>query len=124
MDKKKVFYLLVALLLVGTIVVWAAQAQEPSKAVPAKEAKAKKVAGTIDSFTETNLVLTHGMAGMKKQATFVLTPETKKEGTLKAGAKATVEYLVKGKEKVAMCVIVHKPKPKPAPETEKPKPKT
>jgi hypothetical protein len=63
---------------------------------------AAQVSGTIKSFSDTNLVLSHD----NSESTFSLNAETQVEGTLKEGAQATVEYQPKEGENVATRVVV------------------
>ncbi|MGH9811969.1 MAG: hypothetical protein ACRD4T_02430 [Candidatus Acidiferrales bacterium] len=63
---------------------------------------AAQVSGTIKSFSDTSLVLTHD----NSESTFSLNAETKVEGTLKEGAQATVEFQQKEGENVATRVVV------------------
>jgi hypothetical protein len=60
------------------------------------------VTGTIKSFNDTRLVLTHD----NSESAFTLNAETKIEGTLKEGAQATVEFQSKEGENVATRVVV------------------
>ncbi len=68
----------------------------------AQSLAAASVSGTIKSFNDTSLVLTHD----NSESTFALNAETKVEGTLKEGAQATVEFQSKEGENVATRVVV------------------
>ena len=72
----------------------------------AQSLAAAQVSGTIKSFNDTSLVLTHD----NSESTFSLNAETKVEGTLKEGAQATVEFQSKEGENVATRVIVESAK--------------
>jgi hypothetical protein len=92
----------------------AKQAKAP-KAKEAKPAKPGKFSGTISSVTDSSLVV--AKAGGATE-TFVLNAQTKKEGNLQTGGKATVQYKVDGSNKVAISVKASPPK---APKAAKPK---
>ncbi len=77
-----------------------------SFAAQKKEPKEAKASGTIASFTDTSVVLSTGRMGQKKETTFVLNPESKREGTLATGKRATVQYHMQGGEKIATLVQV------------------
>lgn len=68
----------------------------------AQSLAAGQVSGTIKSFSDTSLVLTHD----NSESTFSLNAETKVEGTLKEGAQASVEFQEKEGENVATRVVV------------------
>jgi len=87
--------LLTTLMFAVVLAPFAAAAQKPA-------AKERKATGTIVSATDTSLVVSSGKT--KRETTYVLNADTKKTGTLTAGAKATVEYKMSGKERVATSV--------------------
>jgi hypothetical protein len=60
------------------------------------------VSGTIKSFSDTSLVLSHD----NSESTFALNAETRVEGTLKEGAQATVEFQAQEGQNVATRVVV------------------
>ncbi len=64
-------------------------------------AKTMKATGTIVSATDTSLVISDAS---KKESTFVLNADTKKDGAMTAGAKASVTYKMDGKDMVATSV--------------------
>ncbi|MCI0403655.1 MAG: hypothetical protein L0212_09040 [Acidobacteria bacterium] len=68
----------------------------------AQSLAAASVSGTIKSFNDTSLVLTHD----NSESTFTLNAETRVEGTLKEGAQATVEFQSKEGQNVATRVVV------------------
>jgi len=84
----------------------------PSTALAKGKAKAKssvhQATGTISSVNANQLVLSHKVKGKEEQTTFVMNDQTKREGNLSSGEKATVHYTVQNNEKIATMV-------KPAP---------
>jgi hypothetical protein len=84
----------------------AKEAKAP-KAKEAKPAKPGKFSGTISSVTDSSLVV--AKAGGATE-TFVLNAQTKKEGNLQTGGKATVQYKLDGTNKVATSVKASPPK--------------
>lgn len=87
-------------------------------AKPAKAGKAQKVAGTVSSVSDTSLAVKTATG----QDTFVINPQTKKEGTIENGGKVTVHYKMEGNDKVATVVKAAKAKPpKAAKESKKKK---
>lgn len=62
--------------------------------------------GTIDSVTDSNLVLDHTYRGKMEKTTFVLDSSTKKVGDLEKGDKATVYYHLAKKDRIATEVKV------------------
>lgn len=115
--RSSVLVFLVAVLLVGAMSVLAAHKR--------KMAEPQEVTGTVTSFTATSLVLNHEVKGKKLDSTFALDPETRMEGTLANGARATVSYRTEGKSHIATSVRVDETKQaaKEAPKTETQKPK-
>lgn len=87
----------------------------------AKPAKPGKVSGTISSFSDTSLVVSQGSGASKKDETFVMNAQTKKEGNLENGGKVTVQYKAEGSDKVATAVKASAPKA--APKAKEPKKK-
>lgn len=84
-----------------------AKAPKAKEAKAAKAAKPGKVSGTISSVTDSSLVV--AKAGGATE-TFVLNAQTKKEGNLQNGGKATVQYKLEGTDKVATSVKASPPK--------------
>jgi hypothetical protein len=82
-----------------------AQTTAPKKA-PAKKAAVHEVAGngTITSADATHLVISHTVNGKAESMTLMLTPETKKEGTLEAGSKVAYRYHMENNDMVATSV--------------------
>jgi len=73
------------------------------------QAKTEKAAthqavGTIKSVDGNTLVVSHKMGGKEQDTTFVLNPETRREGMMKVGAKVTVHYKVEGTQNIATVV--------------------
>jgi hypothetical protein len=85
-----------------------AQAKHP--ATPVMQAAAKparklpSMSGTIVSFNDSNLVLSHGKK--KLETSFMLNSETRREGTLSNGARATVWYRRDGANRIAAMIRV------------------
>ena len=86
----------------------AAQTAAPKKAAAAaKKAPAAHEmtgAGVITSVDATQLTFTHKVNGKDAPTTVVLTPETKRDGTLAAGNKVSVRYRMENNDKVATSV--------------------
>jgi Cu/Ag efflux protein CusF len=78
-----------------------------AKTKPAPGRGIRHLSGEIVSFTDSSMVVSHG--AWKQKTTFVLNPETKREGTLKVGEKVKVEYQIQGKENTATLVHVGRP---------------
>ncbi|HKV25190.1 MAG TPA: hypothetical protein VJN93_11420 [Candidatus Acidoferrum sp.] len=68
--------------------------------------------GTIESITDTDLVLGRKWKGKEENTTFVLNTDTKKEGSLDKGEMATVYYHMDKKERVATEVKISQAKTK------------
>jgi hypothetical protein len=100
---KKLMVILAALTLVFSLVAAPAYAQgkakkeKAAKPAAAKTVKAQKASGTISSVSDTSLTVKTATG----DSTFVINPQTKKEGTLQSGAKAKVSYKTEGNDKVA-----------------------
>ncbi|GEM_PF-3235595 len=62
--------------------------------------------GTIRSLSDTSLVLGVRANGKETRKAFVVNADTKKEGTVKVGARATVTYTAEGDKKVATRVAL------------------
>ncbi len=72
----------------------------------AADAGTQSVTGTVQSVSETSLVLAHTNEGKEVQTNFELRPDTKVEGTLAKNAKATVEYRVEEGKNIAVRITV------------------
>jgi len=70
------------------------------------ESGTQSVTGTVQSVSDTSLVLSHTNEGKEVQTTFELRADTKVEGTLAKDAKATVEYRVEEGKNIAVRVTV------------------
>jgi hypothetical protein len=84
-----------------------APAPKKAPAAAAKKAPAttdKTATGTITSIDATKLVLSHMVKGKSEAMTLVLTPETKREGTLTAGGKVSARYRTENNDQVATSV--------------------
>jgi hypothetical protein len=68
--------------------------------------------GTISSVTGSNLLLERKANGKEQNTDFVLNSDTKKEGTLNKGEKATIYYRMDKKQRIATDVKVMEPKSK------------
>ncbi len=72
------------------------------------KAKAKssvhQATGTISSVSGNQLVLSHKVRGKEEQTTFVMNDQTKREGNLMSGEKATVHYRTQNNENIATMV--------------------
>ena len=126
MNKRKVWVLLITLCLVAPTAAWAAQTGVPSKSAPAKEpakgaapktpaksdaaagksAKAEKpkehqATGTVNSFSDTSVVISKTVGKTKSDWSFVRDAKTKVQGTLVKDAKVTVYYHEDKDQKVA-----------------------
>jgi len=60
--------------------------------------------GVITSVDATHLMITHKVNGKDAPMTLVLTPETKREGTMAAGNKVAVRYHMENNDMVATSV--------------------
>lgn len=98
---------LLALALVFSGSVHAAQTAAPAKAATGKKAAAAHEmtsTGVITSMDATHLTITHKVGGKDTPMTVVLTPETKKDATLETGSKVTVKYHKENNDQVASSV--------------------
>jgi hypothetical protein len=98
---------LLALALIFSGAAHAAQTAAPKKATAVKKAPAVHEVvstGTITSIDATQLVMTHKVKGKDESVTLVLTPETKRMGTLAAGSKVSVQYRMENSDRVATSV--------------------
>lgn len=101
---------MLALVVIFSGVTLSAQTAAPKKAPAAATAKkapaaAEKTAtGTITSVDATKLVITHMVKGKSEPMTLVLTPETKRVGTLAAGGKVSAKYRTENNDQVATSV--------------------
>ena len=75
-----------------------------SKAAAPKAPAARESTGTITSIDATRLVIARTVKGKNEQTSFVLTPETKREGDLTAGHKVSVKYHMENSDSVATLV--------------------
>jgi hypothetical protein len=71
-----------------------------------------EVTGMVSSVTGSQLVLDHKWKGKDEKTTFMLNPDTKKEGSIMKGDRASVYYHVENKQRVATDVKVSESKPK------------
>ncbi len=119
---KKLFTLIVAVMLFGALGFAAqndtsAKSSKPAKTEKAPKAKAPKTkvaTGTIKSASDTELVVTEKSGDV----TYKLGADTKKEGDMAAGNHVTVHYTTEGADNMATMV---KAKAAKAPKASKPK---
>lgn len=116
MKNRHFIILAAALLLCGEGAMIAAQTPKKADSKTSTNEKAKPTIyhrmGTISSVSGSDLVLEHKYKGKEEETKFVLNSDTKKEGSLDKGEKATVYYHMDNKERVATEVKVTQPKPK------------
>jgi hypothetical protein len=118
MRSKHFILLAAALLLCGGGATLAARSTSPARAADNATTpdKAKPTIyhrmGTISSVTGSDLVLERRWKGKEENTTFVINSDTKKEGTLDKGAKATVYYRMDNKQRIATEVKVSESKSK------------
>ena len=67
--------------------------------------------GTVTSVTPSEVVVDHELKGKEVKTTFMLNSNTKKEGTLEKGSRATIVYRIENKQRVATDVKVSVSKP-------------
>jgi hypothetical protein len=89
---------IMGLLLVGSVFAAQSKSTKPAKATT------HEASGTVVSVNATSLVISHKVKGKDEQMTFVLNPETKREGKLDVGSHATVKYRSENNEHVATMV--------------------
>ena len=104
---KKVMTLMASLMLLVGIAAFAQGTSQKTKST--KETKTKgevtrQASGTIRSTDTGTLVLTHKVSGKQEEISFVMNDQTKKEGELRSGEKATVHYKVEGGQNMATMV--------------------
>jgi hypothetical protein len=75
-------------------------ASETMAATPAKAPMTHTTQGTITSISDTQLVVKH----RGKDVTYMLNPETQRQGSLMSGSKVTVNYRVENKQNIATAV--------------------
>ena len=97
---------LLSLTLIVTGSLWAQTPKAKAKDTTTKQAAmhTRVATGSIVSATDDSLVLSHRVKGQQEQMTFNLTPATKKDGSLDAGAHATIHYNVENGNNVATTV--------------------
>ncbi len=102
---KKLTALMTGLMLLLAMAAFA-QGTKPTgtKVHKAKAEVTRQASGTITSADANTLVLTHKVNGKEAQTTFVLNDQTRKQGELRSGEKATVHYREEGGQNVATMV--------------------
>lgn len=116
---KKIFTLIMAVLLFGALS-FAAQTDQSStsttttktttKTKKAKADKTKVAKGKIVSASDTEVVLSHKVKGQEQNETFAINSSTQKSGDLNAGNWATVHYTAEGGTNTATMVSAKAPK--------------
>jgi len=101
---KRVASLVTGLVLIMAIAAFAQGTTQKTKAPKAKAPVTHSATGTISSVEGDRLVLSHKVKGKEEQTTFMMSDQTKKEGELKAGEKATVHYTVSDNMNMATLV--------------------
>ena len=93
-----------ALAIMGLLLVGSVFAAQTSKSAKPAKATTHDASGTVVSVNATSLVISHKVKGKDEQMTFVLNPETKREGKLDVGSHAAVKYRSENNENVATMV--------------------
>lgn len=118
MKNNKIWVSLTVVFLLAATASWAEQAapqtKAPAKAAPAAKEKAAaaekpkehQATGTVVSSSSTNLVISKAVGKKKSDWTFVITPQTKTQGTVAKDAKVTVYYHEEKDQKIAHRVKV------------------
>jgi hypothetical protein len=88
---------------------WAMTAQEQP---PANDTNYEFVSGTITDLPPGKIVVNRAVGKPPENRTFLITAETKVEGTLKANARVTVGFKPTEEGDVAMRIIVRAATPK------------
>lgn len=66
----------------------------------------REMVGTVASSDATRLMISRRMKGKNEETSFVLTPETRREGNVETGAQVMVKYRMENNERVATLVKV------------------
>ncbi len=118
MNNKKAWVLLTVVFLLAATASWAAQTapqtKAPAKAAPAAKEKAAagekpkehQATGTVVSLSSTSLVISKAVGKKKSEWTFVITPQTKTQGSVAKDARVTVYYHEEKDQKIAHRVKV------------------
>ncbi len=75
-----------------------------AKSPMAQSATVRTASGTISKVEADRLVLARKVSGKEKDTTFMLNAQTKREGELKSGERATVRYKIENGKDVATMV--------------------
>jgi hypothetical protein len=106
--KKTLVVSIITLSLIASASLWAKapKAQKTTAAATEKAPKAKMhvASGQIVSIDDSKLVLSHKVKGKEEQTSFAVNQDTKREGDLATGAKATVHYTSNAGENTATSV--------------------
>lgn len=116
MPLEKALPLLVTLPLVFTPVVFGGSSAVGAKPTSASQnstrsmgSRTRQVTGKVESLNAYRLTLVCQVNGKTKDMTFVLDPETQREGKLRVGSLATVKYRVENNQKIANDVTTPPP---------------
>src|SRR5262249_16023738 len=93
-----------ALAIITLFLVGDAFANQSTKSAKPAKASTHEASGTVVSSSATSLVLSHKVKGKDEQMTFVVNPETKKEGKLDTGSHVSVKYRTENNENIATSV--------------------
>jgi len=107
MKMARLFVITLAVVLLGAGSIWASAApKEKHQTAKAPAAKMQVATGDVVSVSDTSLTLSHKVKGKMEQTSYTLTSETKREGTVESGAKATVHYKMESGQELATLVKV------------------
>jgi len=105
MKMARLFVITLAVVLLGAGSIWASAApKEKHQMAKAPAAKMQVATGDVVSVSDTSLTLSHKVKGKLEQTTYALTSDTKREGNVDSGAKATVHYKSENGQDVATLV--------------------
>jgi hypothetical protein len=105
MKKTLVASVMALALIASANIGWAKASKAPKTTSAAtSQPKMKVASGSVVSVDDSKLVISHKVGGKAQETTFALNQDTKKDGELAAGAKATVHYNVVNGENVATAV--------------------
>ncbi len=96
--------LIATFMLLFAMAAFAKQSGSSAKTNKAKSEVTRQATGTISSADNGKLVLTHKVKGKDEQTSFVMNDQTRKQGDLRSGEKATVHYKVENGENIATVV--------------------
>lgn len=85
------------------------QAGEPTPTMSSLYPKARRVVGTIESLDASRLTLSCQVRGKKESMSFLLDPETQRQGQVAVGNEAVVRYRLENHQRIATFVKAHAP---------------